>query len=387
MNRVLLISYALLLLTGMLLLSSCEEEVKGPGEQAQGEELQLPEGFPMSAEDYTIPAKEYLGRTYISPDNPPTTAGVELGRYLFYDTRLSKNNNVSCASCHKQENAFTDTRRLSIGTNGERGKRQSMSLVNLAFNEHFFWDGRAENLEHQAIFPITDPLEMDMSAQGVVQRLAKDSLYPEMFKVAFGTDSIHIEQVQKALAQFQMSIVSYRSKFDSVQQKQATFSDLEEQGFELFFTHPDPNAGMRGADCFDCHGGRTFMSKAEEIPFMNNGLDANPEDLGFYTVTQDSGDIGRFKLVTLRNIALTPPYMHDGRFDNLQQVLDHYSDHVAKSSPNLDPHFDAAANEQAPYDDQLSLTEKEKEAVIAFLHTLTDHELTEDPKFSNPFKE
>lgn len=357
----------------------------------------LPEGFPTVNSEYVFPQElrvrslvggESLDK-YIPEDNPMTNAGVELGRYLFYDTKLSLNNNQSCGSCHKQEFAFSDTNTISFGTSGQPGRRQSMAIFNMLFQKHFFWDGRSISLEHQVLEPIQDPTEMDLSLQTMVERLKEEPMYPEMFKVAFGDSTITHDLVSKALSQFVRSIVSVNTKFDDKQAGLANFTTLEKKGEDLFNIHPDGSGQIfsRGADCMHCHVPPNFATVGDALdPFVNNGL--NPEhvgDLGRAEVTGNPADEGRFKIVTLRNLVFTPPYMHNGSLRTLADVIDFYSDHKHLNSPNIDPDIATNANEPL-ITPQLGLTQEEKEAVLAFLNTLTDSTLITNPAYANPFK-
>lgn len=318
----------------------------------------------------------------IPADNPLTNQGVELGRMLFYDKVLSRNNTISCASCHQQQFAFTDNLPLSIGINGKLGKRNSMSIVNLVFQDStFFWDGRARDLEHQTLFPIVDPVEMDENMENVVLKLKNTSVYPRKFKEAFGTENINSDLIFKALAQFERSIISTNSKFDQYIMGKVQLTAQEKNGFNLFKTHPEPSFGLRGGNCGDCHNTVNFIEQVAN--FRNNGLDATFTDEGRKIVTGKGFDAGKFRIPSLRNIALTAPYMHDGRFKTLEEVLDHYNEHIQKST-TLDPLIIAASNKIKGT--SLSLTQKEKEDIIAFLHTLTDQDLINNTQYSDPFK-
>ncbi len=313
-------------------------------------QLNIPEGFPMM----TVPE-----------DNPLTVEGVQLGRRLFYEPLLSGDNTISCAACHLQESNFSDPRRLSIGIDGLEGKRQSMPIINLGWGSQFFWDGRAASLEQQALGPVLDPLEMHEDWTTAVAELQATEDYPGLFFKAFGTETITKELVTKAIAQFERTLISGNSRYDKVikEGNGVFFTDDELNGFDLFNSE-------RG-DCFHCHSGILFTDNL----FHNNGLDANPIDKGLEKVTGKASDIGKFKTPTLRNIAVTAPYMHDGRFNTLKEVLDHYSDGV-KNSPTLDPLMNHMGG--------IELTEQEKVELIAFLKTLTDEDFLENPDFSNP---
>ncbi len=319
----------------------------------------------------------------IPADNQLTTQGVELGRMLFYDKQLSVDNSISCASCHKQANAFSDPNALSKGVQSQLGKRNSMSIVNLVFQDSiFFWDGKAKNIEHQVLFPIEDALEMNSNINNVVAKLNTSTLYHSKFFSAFNTTIVSSELIFKAIAQFERTIISTNSKFDSYILNKVKLTDQEKRGFDLFRTHPSPLEQKRGGNCGDCHNSVNFIEKI--AVFRNNGLDASFSDEGRKAVTNRTFDAGKFRIPSLRNIALTAPYMHDGRFGTLEDVLNHYNEHIAQSA-TLDPLIKAASN--IPNGNSLALTKQEKEDIIAFLHTLTDSTLITNTAYSNPFVE
>ena len=313
----------------------------------------------------------------IAADNPLTHKGIRLGRMLFYDKILSRNNTQACASCHRQEFAFNDTAKFSIGVNNLPGKRNAMSIFNMAWNTNqFFWDGRANLLRHQSLLPIQDELEMDETLENVVQKLNGSYFYKTLFKNAFGTSKISSDLISKALEQFMNSIVSNNSKYDQYLAGTYTLTPEEERGRYLFVTEYNPGfPSASGADCMHCHGGSNF----ENDRYMNNGLDQDITmlDIGRQAVTNDAADKGKFKVVSLRNIALTAPYMHDGRFSTLEQVIDHYN--LVKNSSTLDGSF----QQQLP--NGLQLSNSDKQALVAFLKTLTDQELITNPEYKNPF--
>lgn len=312
----------------------------------------------------------------IPSDNLLTTGGVNLGRTLFYEKMLSGNNSLSCAGCHNQKNAFTDTSRFSLGIKGLNGKRQAMSVFNMAWNSNeFFWDGRAHLLRNQVIMPIQDELEMNESLDNVVSKLKASKLYPPLFKNAFGTEEITVERISLALEQFLHSIVSYHSKYDDFLAGKTSLTAEEERGRFLFFTEYNPAfPAQSGADCQHCHGGVNF----ENDKYMNNGLDSDAEftDYGRENVTGKPGDRAKFKVPSLRNIALTFPYMHDGRFKTLEEVVDHYN--MVTSSSTIDPSF------QQQFPQGLQLSASDKAALVAFLKTLTDYEMIKDTRYSDP---
>jgi len=314
----------------------------------------------------------------ISPDNKLTKSGVRLGRMLFYEKILSKNNSISCGSCHNQQNAFSDTNKFSIGVGGLPGGRHAMAIFNMAWNTNgYFWDGRAHLLREQSLMPIQDHLEMDETLPSVISKLQATTMYSQHFKMAFGTETITAELISKALEQFMNSIVSNNSKFDQYLTGNASLTEEEERGRFLFFTEYNPSfPNASGADCQHCHGGSNF----ENDNYMNNGLDsdANIADIGRQIVTNNPLDRGKFKVTSLRNIELTPPYMHDGRFNTLEEVVEHY-DSVVESST-----LDGSFLQQTP-DGGLNLSNSDKAALVAFLRTLTDNTLLNNPEYSNPF--
>ncbi|MGJ8673525.1 MbnP family protein [Rubritalea sp.] len=298
-------------------------------------------------------------------DNPLLEERVELGRRLFGDTRLSRDLSTSCASCHHQENAFTDNKPLSRGVEGREGSRNSMPLFNLAWKSSFFWDGRANSLREQALMPIQDHLEMDESLENIVAKLSQYPPVVDDFKKAFsGEPAITPEKVSLALEAFLLTLTSYDSKFDRAMDGKGSLTEQEQRGMQLFFTEYEPRSGKLGADCFHCHGGANFS----DHQFHNNGLKPTA-DLGRFSITGKERDRATFSTPSLRNVALTAPYMHDGRFETLEQVIDHYSGPMHQS-PTLDPNL--AKHPQAG----LQLTAEDKAALVAFLKSLSD------PKFA-----
>ena len=313
--------------------------------------LQVPQRFPQ----LRLPA-----------DNPLTEEGIALGARLFADTRLSVNNTQSCASCHDRAKAFADPRRFSVGAEGQIGKRNAMALFNLAWHEGFFWDGRAKTLREQVLMPVQDKHEMNETLPRAVDKISGDASYKGAFQKAFGVEEITSERIAMALEQHLLSLTSQDSKFDRAARKVETLSEPEARGLKLFVTEFDPARGLRGADCFHCHGGMLFTNHA----FHNNGLARAVDDVGRSAVTKVAADVGKFKTPSLRNIALTAPYMHDGRFATLEEVVEHY-DHGVVRSDTLDPNL-------AKHPAQgLGLTSAEKADLVAFLKTLTDTALTQ----------
>jgi cytochrome c peroxidase len=299
-----------------------------------------------------------LPQPKLPADNPLTPARVALGRALFHDPALSRTNAISCASCHLSGHALSDPRQFSIGVDGRLGDRNAMPLFNLAWKDSFFWDGRVKTLREQVLVPIEDHREMDETLENVQKKLAVRSAE---FHDAFGSEEVTIERMALALEAFLLTLTSHNSKFDRAQRGEVKLTAEEQRGFELFMSEREPRLGAMGADCFHCHGGALFSDHL----FRNNGLEIDPKDTGRHRVTNISLDKGAFVTPSLRNIALTAPYMHDGRFKTLEEVLDHYSHGIHRTDtldPNLAKHPDGG----------LALTEEEKRSVIAFLKTLTD---------------
>ena len=294
-------------------------------------------------------------------DNPLIEERIALGRRLFQETALSADRSISCASCHAAATGFSDSRRFSSGVRGQLGTRQSMALINLAWKREFFWDGRARSLRDQVLIPIQDPTEMAETLEAVVGKLSGIPEYPALFEKAFGTPRIDAERIALALEQFVLTLTGFRSRFDGSIQGKASLSDLERRGLELFMTENEPRMGQRGADCFHCHGGMLFT----DHQFHDNGLDLEPSDPGRAGVTRRNSDRGKFVTPTLRNIARTAPYMHDGRFQTLEEVVRHYSEGV-QASPNLDPNL---AKHTAG---GLHLSPDDQSALVAFLKTLSE---------------
>lgn len=327
-------------------------------------------------------------------ENPTTIEGADLGRHLFYDQRLSKNNTIACASCHHQDKGFSDPEQFSIGFEGKKTPRHSMTLANMRWSRPFFWDGRANTLEEQVLMPIQDPIEMGMDLDDLVDKLKDIDIYPALFEKAFGSKDINSDLISKALSQFVRTIVSQNSKYDETFKYRSDpakvkrmLTEEEYLGYKLFITHVDPDEGTgvnrpgsikRGANCGDCH--TTALMTNGDI--TNNGLDSMTTDEGYGAVTGFPQDQSTFKTPTLRNVELTAPYMHDGRFATLEEVMEHYDTHVLNHE-NLDAQISQAGNY---WKGQLDLESYEKAAIIAFMKTLTDTDLATNSKFSNPFE-
>ena len=315
---------------------------------------------------YTLSYPAYFGnRLNIPSDNPMTKEGVYLGRLLFYEPRLSAGDKRSCGSCHQQERAFTDGRRFSPGVDGQLTTRNAMSLENLAWIKQFFWDGRAPSLEAQALTPMTSPHEMGQSLARSAWKLNRTREYPPIFKAVFGVDSIRGDQIVKAITQFERTLVSAGSRYDLYLEGKYQPTPEEASGMALFM-----GESPRGVGCAHCHGGPKLFLEL----YHNNGLDSFPQDPGRETVTGYPEDKGRFRVPSLRNIALTAPYMHDGRFGTLDEVIDHYSEHILPSA-TLSPLLRNPG---------LGLTKSEKACLISFLRMLTDSTFITDPRYADP---
>lgn len=296
---------------------------------------------------------------YNNPENTITQAGFELGRKLFYDKALSSDGTISCGSCHAQVHAFADHNvAFSTGVEGRIGTKNSPTLSNLAWYPSFMADGGINHIEVMPLAPISDPAEMNETLANVVEKLNNRPDYKAAFKNVFGVDKIESKQVFYSIAQFQSMLVSSNSKYDDYVLGNTTFNEAEERGLGLFRTH-----------CVSCHTEPLFT----DFSFVNNGLDMVHVDAGRALVTQNPQDSGKFKVPSLRNIALTHPYMHDGRFYTLQMVLDHYSDGV-KQNGHLDDRLQQT----------IALTAQDKQDLIIFLETLTDVEFISDSRFGEP---
>jgi cytochrome c peroxidase len=245
-----------------------------------------------------------------------------------------------------------------------------MPLFNLAWKKQFFWDGRARSLREQVLQPIQNPIEMHQSLDQLAAKLTHGKNdYPALFQAAFGAAEITSQKVALALEDYLLTLTSCRSKFDRALRGEEKLSAEEQRGFELFSTEYDPRRGQYGADCFHCHGGPLFQSQT----YGNNGLDAEFSDIGYAKVTGKVSDKGKFAVPSLRNVALTAPYMHDGRFKTLEEVVEHYCTGV-KRSATLDPNIAKHPDGGVP------LSSSDKKALVAFLKTLTDEQLGQDSR-------
>jgi cytochrome c peroxidase len=319
--------------------------------------VELPLGFP----EMPIPA-----------DNPLTVEGVALGRKLFYDKLLSQNQTQSCGSCHGQTFGFTDAnKQFSIGVTGQIGERNSMPIFNLAWvekfaktNHKFFWDGGATSLENQVLGPITNPIEMNETLKNVLQKLQSHPQYPGLFKKAFGTDSITTRLLMFAIAQFERTIVSGNTRFDYFRMfgDQTMLTPQEKRGFDLFMAEEK-------ADCFHCHNPNSIFST--DFLFHHNGHQSSDKGLG--RITGNTEDNGKFRTPSLRNLVFTAPYMHDGRFSTLEEVVEFYNSGAIRVYP-ADPFITKHPN-------GLGLTTEEKQDLVAFLKTMTDSTLLTNPNY------
>lgn len=308
--------------------------------------FEVPKGWPKPQYDFS--------------KNPLTEEGFQLGRHLFYDPIISRDSTISCASCHLQATGFTHVDHdLSHGIDGKIGRRNSMALVNLAWSKNFLWDGGVNHLDVQPLNPITSPFEMDETLEHVVVKLQKSEKYQHLFEAAFGTSKITGQLTLKALSQFMLMLKSSNSKYDKVMRNEAVFSENEQKGYDLF-----------KRNCASCHTEPLFSSDK----FEYNGLpiDTTLNDVGRMKITNAAEDYMRFKVPTLRNIQFTFPYMHDGRFKTLNEVIKHYNS--IKKSKRITK--DLA--------EPMRLSDNERVDLVAFLKTLTDTEFLFNPKFSYP---
>ncbi|MCB0738328.1 MAG: c-type cytochrome [Bacteroidetes bacterium] len=310
-------------------------------------EFQIPDGWPKPHFDFK--------------KSPLTKEGIYLGRKLFYDAILSVNNTISCASCHLSYTAFTHVdHALSHGVYDSIGTRNSLAILNVAWSNSFMWDGAINHIEVQALAPINHPLEMGEELPNVVQKLQNEREYPRLFNAAFGDSTITGQNLLKALAQFQLTFVSSNAKYDKVVRGEDAFTEQEERGYKLFKAH-----------CNSCHKEPLFTKNQ----FANNGLpiDSTLNDVGRMGISLNAEDSLKFKIPTLRNIEFSFPYMHDGRFRKLSEVLNHYQKGIVQS-PTL-------AKELR---NGIALTSNEKVDLIAFLLTLSDKEFLFNQELAFP---
>ncbi len=323
--------------------------LQGPGPGTTPIQLTIPKGWPKPPIDF------FAG-------NPLTEQSFQLGRKLFYDGRLSRDGNFACSSCHQQFAAFsTYDHDLSHGFNDAFTTRNAPPLFNLAWMKTFHWDGGINHIEVQPLSPLTAENEMAENIDSVLARLNKDAVYKKMFKAAYGTDDITTQRMLKALAQFVGTIVSYNSKYDKVQRGEATFTASEQRGYEFF-----------KAKCNDCHKEPLFTDNS----YRNNGMEMNKslKDPGRFRATGDSSDMLKFKVPSLRNLNYTFPYMHDGRYYTLGQVIEHYRSKIVTTQPTLDPLLK----------DRIAINPAEKNDLLNFLQALNDTVMVNNNRFSQP---
>lgn len=317
---------------------------------------------PVGTSPYVLEIPSHFPQPSLPPDNPLTEEGVALGRMLFNEKLLSRGNIQSCASCHSATSAFSDRGKAkSKGVDGQLGLRNSMPLFNLAWSPAFTWDGRRARVRDQVLAPIQDVREMHQTLPQAIAKLEKSTKYPALFAKAFGGPGITSERIGLAVEQYLLTIISADSKFDRALVQKAFFTNQEKRGLELFISEFNPARGIIGGDCFHCHGGNLFT----DYQYKNNGLAEASNDYGREVVSGRREDRNKFKVPSLRNVSVTGPYMHDGRFKTLEEVVEHYSSGIHRSD-TLDPNI--AKHPQGG----VRLSESDKRALVAFLRTLTD---------------
>ncbi|MDO8366333.1 MAG: cytochrome c peroxidase [Saprospiraceae bacterium] len=345
--------------------------------------------IPYDPQPYAIMKPSSFPNIPVPADNPMTLDAVQLGRRLFYDPLLSADSTQSCSSCHLPQGNFTDNKAVSIGIDGISGRRSSMALLNIAYATNgLFWDGRSASLEEQALRPVEDPIEMHNTWTQVIEKLRVHPTYPALFRKAFGIndrDQISEKLAARAIAQFERILISSgTSKFDQFKEGNIDVFDEEElDGYLMYFEEAwQYGLNLPDAQCFHCHGGITLTGNN----YFNNGLDSvasldDFKDLGRFEVTGNHSDKGKFRTPTLRNIALSGPYMHDGRFQTLEEVVENYSKKgfgVSNEDPNL-----PLMGLNAPNN---TLSADHKKSLVKFLHTLTDTVFIKNPDIQNPFQ-
>ena len=346
-----------LLLISFFLLMNCSSK--------EEEETYTP--VPYNLEIPTLFANKLIA-PILPTNNPLTEEGVALGKKLFFDKLLSGDNSQACASCHNPRKAFTDNLQFSRGIDGLLGTRNSMPLFNLAWNfdERFAWDGKELSLERQALEPVKNPIEMHANWKKVTERIRQHATYPNLFLQAFGTSKIDSIIITKAIAQFERTLISGNSKFDKHLLGETSLTQEEQNGFDVFM---DEAKG----DCFHCHGSSNNPLWTDN-KFHNNGLDATFQDRGLGGVTGNPNDNGKFKSPSIRNLAFTAPYMHDGRFTTLEEVINHYSEGLKKSA-TIDPLMKNVNN------GGVHLSIQDKTDLKAFLLTLSDNDFNSNTAF------
>ena len=333
------------------ILIQCKKDDTNPDEQPTPYDLVIPTGFP----DMEIPE-----------DNSFTVEGIALGRRLFYDPILSGDNTQSCSSCHAQAFAFSDNGlQFSVGIDGLAGNRNAPTIINPGWTTSMFWDGREPTLEAQAGGPVPNPIEMHLEWVDAEAKLNAHEEYPALFKKAFQTDVISQEHVVKAIAQFERTFLSFNSRYDKALRNEIFLTEEEENGFEIYFTEK--------GDCFHCHGTVLLTDNL----FHNNGMDSIFTDKGLMEISGNPTEEGKFKTPTLRNIEFSAPYMHDGRFATLEEVIDFYSDEL-KFSSTIDPLM------KNVHQGGLKLNAQEKQDLLAFLKTFTDTSFLNNPDLTDP---
>ncbi len=352
-----------------LLVKGCKKDPVANDEKLDGVHETTP---------YVLEHKPWYPPFRLPVDNQLTEEGVMLGRMLFHDPILSLDSTLSCAGCHIQKKGFTDGLKLSKGIKNQIGTRNSMALANLMWHNRLFWDGRALSIRQQVLGPIQAHNEMSMNLFDLMKRLQQSTRYQPAFKKAFNADQVTPEFLSKALEQFLVTMVSFNAPIDKLYGRTDTLNVISAsalRGLKLFMQQVEDG----GADCFHCHSNVPFFGNTSLNGSMsNNGLDMTFSDKGLGNVTGNETDNGKFKVPSLRNVEFTAPYMHDGRFDNLEEVLDFYSDQIKLQSPNLDINI-------ASHNKQLNLTAQQKTDIIEFLKTLSDTEFMDNPKFKTPF--
>jgi cytochrome c peroxidase len=378
------------IITALAMVIGCQETDNLP---YVSDSLKLPD----KSFNYALPTKAESGIDYKdNAANPITNDGATLGRVLFYDRKLSLNNQIACASCHHQEQGFADNNKFSSGFEGKKTSRNALAIINADLEETFFWDTRSKSLEDLSLQPIRNHIEMGIEDMNKLsQKLAKINYYPELFEKAFGSKNINGEKIANAMSQFLRSMVTYRSKFDIAKKNNnfSNFSALELRGKELF---------MNKLHCQNCHGGSNLNTSIDGEHAFNIGLDQEYKDNGVGSLTANRNQNGVFKVPSLRNIALTAPYMHDGRFATLEEVVEHYNQNM-QNHVNLfnslrtftwegnggNINSGGSSGWGSSGKDQflrtLNLQANDAKALVAFLKTFTDEKAAKDERFSNPF--
>ena len=369
-------------LTLILFFGSCKPSMRDPNwkpnpsaKMIQWFTAQNYSGF-KGATPYTLGYPDwYINRNV--PAVQMSKEAVELGRFLFYDKALSSDGTVACANCHVQKFSFSDNKRFSEGVKGRKGHRNSMQLVNLVSDQRFFWDGRAASLEAQVLMPIEDANEMDLPLDELLMRLKSHPIYPKLFERAYGDTQITREGLADALAQFTRSIVSYSSADDYLrgfEDRRITWNEVPESARKLL---PIYRKSFKILNCGPCHA---IALQAGQNTYEDIGLDADPKDPGYYAVTKNEMDRGKFKIPVFRNLLVTGPYMHDGRFDTLAKAIEHYRSGIHRR-PNLSPMYLDRNNKVITE----SLTDEQVSVLLETMKLTLDEKVLTDPKYSDPF--